>query len=267
MVVRDGHSLLVRRGAVGVRVRPIEQEAVARREVAVARALRECGVPHAPLVDVDGSDQPLVVGSTVVTGWRWVDAVGPASASDLGALARRLHDGTVGVPPGSVPPVDPLGAALDAVSALPSDDEQASVVRQRAEELTEPWRALVAAERGATVIVHGDLHRDNVVCTDGGPLLTDLELSGVGPAAYDVAPAVVAVERYGADPAELDDFLRAYGADPRDDGGFATCTAAYELWVTAWAVSVAHRRDDWAVEAAVRVATLRDGTSARWHLS
>ncbi len=99
-----------------------------------------------------------------------------------------------------------------------------------------------------------------------GAVLTDLELAGAGPSSYDAAPAVVAVDRYGAATTELDAFLDAFGADPRHWSGFATFVSVYELWVTAWAVGVRHQDPTWAEEATRRVATLRDGGSARWTL-
>ena len=42
--------------------------------------------------------------------------------------------------------------------------------------------------------------------------------------------------------------------------------AARNAGVAAWAVSVAHLRPDWAAEADLRVASLRDGIEQIWHL-
>lgn len=123
------------------------------------------------------------------------------------------------------------------------------------------------ADPAGVAIVHGDLHRDNVVAGPAGPLLTDLELAGAGPPSYDAAPAVVAVERYGADPATLDAFVTALGQDPREWTGFGTCVSVYELWVTAWAVGV--RRPvspELAAEATRRVTSLVLHDHEPWHL-
>ncbi|MEZ5138229.1 MAG: aminoglycoside phosphotransferase family protein [Acidimicrobiales bacterium] len=263
-VVRDGLSLLVRQDGVLVRVRPRSQEPVAHREVEVARALAEAGVPVVPLVA--GRGQPWVEDGCVVTAWAWVEATGTPAPAAIGALAAALRDRTVGTHAYDVARFDPLTAIRNAVADRPVGDEQGDFVRRRAQELTEPWGRAADRDPVGTAIVHGDLHGDNVLLTADGPLLTDLELAGAGPASYDAAPAVTAVERYGADPATLDAFLAALDADPREWAGFATCLQVYELWVTAWAVAVRDRSPDLAEEAAIRVGCLRDGTCEPWHL-
>ena len=86
-------------------------------------------------------------------------------------------------------------------------------------------------------VVHGDLHRHNVLKTPTGPVLVDLEMSGVGPVCADIVPQVVAVRRYGAPPRVLDDFLAGYGLEASGWPGFEVLVQAYELWTTAWAIS------------------------------
>ncbi|MCU1358553.1 MAG: aminoglycoside phosphotransferase [Acidimicrobiales bacterium] len=263
-VLRDGLSLVVRRGATLLRVRPRSLEPVADREVGVARVLEAVGVPTTPL---DGSQQPRLVAGSVVTAWRWVEPVGVAGPAEIGVLARMLRSRTVGGPAYDAPRFDPLAAAKGAVAHLPVGDEQADTVRRLAHDLGPAWAAVADSDPAGVGIVHGDLHRDNVVAAASGPVLTDLELAGAGPPSYDAAPAVVAVHRYGAEPASLDAFLAALDADPRAWPGFVTCVAVYELWVTAWAVGVRDRSPELATEAALRIATVADGSSdARWHL-
>lgn len=261
-VVREGAALVLRRGPVLVRVRPAAHAGVAHREVAIAVALAEAEVPVTELVAA--TDQPWLVGDQVVTAWRWSEGGSPVTDADLGALAGVLRDRT-GAVAGTIPPFDPIESVLLAVADHPGDDDDAGFVRRRAADLAGRW-ADAATDAGALVVVHGDLHRDNVVAGPQGPLLTDLELSGSGPVGYDVARAVVGVERYGDPASSLDDFLAAYGDDPRGTAGFETFVAVYELWVTAWAVGVRGQDPSWATEAARRVATLRDGTGHPWTL-
>lgn len=263
-VVRNGLSLLVRQDGVLVRVRPRRLEPVAHREVEVARALLDADVPCVPLVG--GRGQPWIEDGCVVTAWAWLDATGTAAPAAIGSLAAALRDRTVGTHAFDVARFDPLTAIRNAVADRPVGDEQGDFVRRRAQELTADWGRIADRDPAGTAIVHGDLHADNVLLTAEGPLLIDLELAGAGPASYDVAPSVVAVERYGADRASLDQFLAALDRDPRDWPGFATCLAVYELWVTAWAVAVRDRGPTMAAEAATRIACLRDGTCEPWHL-
>ncbi len=264
VVVRDGLSLLVRQDQVLVRVRPRALEPMAAREVEVAAALAEAGV--ATVAQVAPRGQPWVEDGCVVTAWRWEETVGEATPEDLGGLAGALRERTVGTYAHDVARFDPLAAIRNAVAAIPIGDEQGDFVRRRAQELTFDWGRFADRDPGGTAIVHGDLHRDNVLVTTHGSLLSDLELAGAGPAAYDTAPAVVMVERYGAPPSTLERFLAAQGRDPRDWPGFATCLAVYELWVTAWAVGVRGGSPEAAEEAAIRVRCLRDGACEDWSL-
>ncbi len=264
VVVRDGLSLLARRGAVVVRVRPRAEEPVAAREVAVGLALADADVPVTALVAPAG--QPWVIGGSVVTAWSWSAATGSADPAELGALARLLAERTSGGPAHEVPRFDPLTAVRRAVEHVPVGDDQADAIRRLAHGLGPAWAAAADSDPAGAAIVHGDLHRDNVVVTDGGPLLTDLELAGSGPPSYDAAPAVVAVDRYGDDPSALDAFFTALGRDPRGWEGFGACVAVYELWVTAWAVGVRDRSPELAREAARRVTSLVDHDHHPWHL-
>jgi hypothetical protein len=262
-IVRDGAALLLRRGDVLVRVRPEADAAVAEREVHLATVLADVGVPVTDLVHP--GDQPLHEDGVVVTAWRWVEGAGTVGPAELGGLARTLRERTADLAL-TVPVFDPIEAVLAVVAHLPDDDAQAGFVRSRAESLAGAWADAAMADPLGRAVVHGDLHAGNVVPASGGALLTDLELAGAGPSSYDAAPAVVAVDRYGASSVELDAFLDAFGADPRHWSGFATFVSVYELWVTAWAVGVRHQDPTWAEEADRRVAALRDGSSVRWIL-
>jgi hypothetical protein len=264
VLVREGLSLLVRQDRVLVRSRLRSEEPVAAREVEVSRALEAAAVPSVPLVG--GLGQPWIVGGCVVTAWRWEEVTGAPSPGDLGSLARALRERTAGTYAFDVPRFDPLSAIRAAVASVPIGDPQGDFVRLRAQELSADWARIADRDPAGTAVVHGDLHQDNVLRTADGVLLTDLELAGAGPCSYDTAPAVVMVERYGADPATLDEFLAALGADPRSWSGFATCLAVYELWVTAWSVGVRDRSPELAAEAAVRVGCLRDQTCEPWRL-
>lgn len=263
-LVREGLSLLVRQDGVLVRSRLRSEEPVAAREVEVARALADAGVPAVPLVA--GKGQPWLVDGCVVTAWRWEEVTGAPSSADLGGLARALRERTVGSYVFDVPRFDPLTAIRSAVARVPIGDPQGDFVRMRAQELSADWARIADRDPTGTAVVHGDLHRENVLLTAQGAQLTDLELAGAGPSSYDTAPAVVMVERYGADAATLDAFIEAQGLDPRNWPGFATCLAVYELWVTAWSVGVRDRSPELEAEAAVRIDCLRDQTCVPWRL-
>lgn len=265
-VIRDGAALLVRRGPVLVRVRPNSEanRDLARREVQLANLLGSLGVPVTPLVEPD--DQPWIVAGNVVSAWSWVERSLRSDAFDLGLLARTLRERSA-IAAALVPRLDPLGAIVAVVAHLPTDDADATFVRRRARDLAGAWSEAVLDDPLGQGIVHGDLHRANVIDGPAGPVLTDLELTGAGGASYDAAPTAVAVRRYGVDEGTLEQFTSGFGADPRSWSGFATYLEVYELWTTAWSVGVRHRDPAWAEESRRRVETLRDGADHRWVLS
>jgi hypothetical protein len=272
VVVREGASVLVRRGDVLARVRPEVDAAIAERELTLARRLLADGVPVVePVEPVDpdepiGDPSPQRADGFVVSCWRWIPAVRPATPDDLGTLVARLRLDTAPRGADGLWSFDPI-AHIEAVVGECGDAPDVCFVRDRADALRSSFADAAAADPLGAAVVHGDLHAENVVVGADGPRLLDLELGGWGPASYDLVPAHVAVRRYGAPAEDLQRFLAAAGSGtPRWDG-FETLVDVYELWVTAWAVSVADRRAEWAGEAARRVATLRDGIGSLWRLS
>jgi len=265
-VIRDGAALLVRRGPVLVRVRPNSEASreVARREVQFCSLLGGFGVPVTPLVEP--ADQPWIVSGNVVTAWSWIERSRPSDAYDLGLLARTLRERS-GVAAALVPLADPLRAVVEVVAHLDADDPDATFVRRRARDLAEAFSEASATDPLGRAVVHGDLHRGNVIDGPAGPVLTDFELTGAAGASYDAAPSMLAVNRYGGSEADLEQFLSGFGFDPRHWSGFTTYVEVYELWTTAWSVGVRHRDPEWAAEASRRVETLRDGAPHRWRLS
>lgn len=265
-VIRDGAALLVRRGPVLVRVRPNSEASrdVARREVQFSSLLGSFGVPVTPLAEP--ADQPWIVSGNVVTAWTWIERNQPSDSFDLGLLARTLRERS-GIAAALVPIADPLGAVVDVVAHLDDDDPDARFVRRRAHDLADAFAEASAADPLGRSIVHGDLHSGNVIDGPAGPVLTDFELTGAGGASYDAAPAAVTVNRYGGSEADLEQFLRGFGSDPRSWSGFTTYVEVYELWTTAWSVGVRHRDPEWAAESSRRIASLRDGADHLWRLS
>lgn len=257
-VVRDGAALLLRRGEVLLRIRPAAGAEVARREIAVARRLMGAGVPVTPLLE----ESVVERAGLFITVWRWVEAGRMAVAEDLGALARAIRERCGAENADSLPRFDPLNHVRDLVAGVSTAG--AGWIRMRAAELEAPFEEATAADPLGSTIVHGDLHAGNVVVGREGPMLTDLEMAGWGPASHDAAPAVMDVRRYGASEETLRRFLDAFGADPTGDRHFETHVWIQELWVTAWAVAVADRRAEWATEAERRIATLRDGADSVW---
>lgn len=231
----------------------------ARRQVAAATALAAAGVPAIRLAGT--ADQPVTApGGTTVSVWHLEDLTGtPVTPVELGAVAHHLHTATAGgAHCAGVAAFDPFTAIAEQLAVA----RAAAVIDPAALDLLDGiGQALATAWPGAvadapTALVHGDLHAGNVLATTRGPVLADLELAGIGPAAYDLAAAVVAVERYGAPRSHLAGFTRGYGCAPPDASTHGVLRDTYELWLTAWAVANAgtdathlaeahHRLDRW----------------------
>ncbi len=268
---RTGSAVLVGLPAVPALARVDGHDRLddAARQVAVARALSACAVPA--LRPIGTAAQPVVVDDGVVTLWAWEPPGRALGPHDIGVAARNLHDRTRGVDADEVPAHDPLAATaaeLDrARRAGTTDTGDLDLLRGVLVRLAAAWPDPAEDPLG-TAVVHGDLHRHNVLGARRGAVLVDLELAGRGSASADVAPQVVAERRYAAAPDDLDAFLEGYGADPRGWAGFEVLVEAYELWVTVWAVAnrTGDADADADAEAELRLRYWRTGSSGPWSL-
>jgi aminoglycoside phosphotransferase (APT) family kinase protein len=121
----------------------------AEREAAVMAYARTAGLPVPEVFDVDGADLVLE------------RVVGPTMTS---ALARR---------PWTLAAQARVLAGLHrAVHAVPAPD-----------------RLPVVGDGGGTALLHRDLHPDNVLLSDAGPVVIDWTNAARGPAEIDVADA------------------------------------------------------------------------------
>ncbi|MEZ4468530.1 MAG: phosphotransferase [bacterium] len=253
-------STLVRLPAAGVvaRIEPVDAGARADRQARCAAAAMAAGAPVAPLV----FPTPIALPGGHVTLWAWIDADAPVTPAALGQAARALHDATRRGEAG-VPALDPFGILHERLTRAPLEAATRARLLARVAELAPAWDRVAADDPAGRALVHGDLHRGNALGKRGRALLIDLELAGFGPASFDLAPALVAVERYGGLAAERDALLRGYGLDPRGWPGLATLVAVYELLVTSWVLAEASHQVE---EAHKRVASLLGGPHRPWTL-
>lgn len=255
------------------RVTPTSAGPSAAREVVVARALAAAGVPA--VRPAEAALQPVETAFGIVTLWHLVehDPGRQATPGELGTLCRRLHRATSSSAGGTtgVAPLDPW-RAIGAKLALAEDAGTVGArdlvtLRRAGDELAERWEPLCLADPLGTALVHGDLHRDNVIVSADGPVLADLELCGWGAPCYDLVPQVVAVRRYGAPDAEYQVFAHAYGFDVRRWSGCELFCRVYELWVTAWTLAAVSSVPSLVAECDARLALWRGTTPVpRWTL-
>lgn len=273
-VVRAASRHVVRFPAAGIRTfaTPAPGRG-ARAEATVADLLAAAGVPAARR-----RAGPAPVAGWSVTAWREVPGADPdveVGAAVLGDLARALHRATGELDPRGLGRCDPVAAARAQLD-LAVAGEEVEVLHAAADRLEPTWRAAVGRAEAGTdgarpeeggAVVHGDLHRGNVVVGTAGPVLVDLELAGWGPRAYDAAPTAAFVRWYGRPEADLGAFDEAYGGPLTVAARAAGLDEVWGLWSAAWGVANRHRSQAAAQEAAVRAATLATGHAPRpWRL-
>lgn len=244
------------------RVARVDDHDLVVREYEVAHALGEAEVPVAlPARDWYAHE-------TGTVGWWELGQPAEVSYAMLGTIARTLHNQSsawLSTGAGRVRRCDLAGQARvrfeRAYALLPDMRSELDRALQLLTDAAGPGQAL---RPNAMAIVHGDLSPHNVLA-DGR--LIDLETSGVGDPAIDLARIASAVERFGAPLSALEDFAAGYGCRITD---FASPSVQYwlrvrDLWAAAWAAACADRDPAIAAEARHRLSTLAD-PHAQWAL-
>lgn len=218
------------------------------------------GAPVAPLVP---GSEVFEDGEGAVTLWQWMDTRGgPIGAVDHGRLLRALHASTEGSLPPKLPRMDIEGEVrfcLDGARGHLAESSWLSLRDTAAELCRRP-----ASRGGPVVAVHGDPHRDNILLCDGGPVFVDLELSGVGPRAWDAAVLDVQVRRFGVPATWWSSFVSGYGSDPRTTPGYEDLVRLYEIQIVAWACAAGATDPALAEEGQRRLASIDGATEYRW---
>ncbi|POM22894.1 Phosphotransferase enzyme family protein [Actinomadura rubteroloni] len=209
-VLYDRHGVLVVRvGAVVVKLHQADREtgpALARR-LDAARALP--GIALAPL------GPPRYADGRAVTVWPYGEPVPPEAPpwTEAGRLLAALHRSPV---PADAPPWGRPGRVARVVGRLAPGPET-DVIRRAFATLPAWIRDDTAPPTAGRVLIHGDWHLGQMVRTETGWLLIDVEDLGVGDPAWDLArPAalyaagVLAADAWTA-------FLDGYGPSPDTD--------------------------------------------------
>lgn len=179
----------------------------------VTDALRTAGVSHAaptgPLLEFDGWE---------ATTWEWCEATAAdVDFAAFGAAIRRVHDldrpTFASVEPlrfcGSFPHLD-LEHHLAKVR-VELDTAAADGLDAALTDLAD-WRSAAAAAE--QVVCHGDVHFNNVIAP---AVVIDWDMLCGGPRAWDHAPTLSAIDRWGLPAETYDRFAEGYGMDLRDD--------------------------------------------------
>ncbi|HKT04807.1 MAG TPA: aminoglycoside phosphotransferase family protein [Rugosimonospora sp.] len=238
---------------VVVRVTRSGQLAAAAKEVRVSRWLQSLNVPVVQaLPDID---QPVTVDGRAVTFWHELPAHRYSTTAELAAVLRRLHD--LPPPDFGLPPIAPFVRQRERIAeaAVLNPEEREWLLRHltdleaRYANLPDgmPWCA-----------IHGDAWAGNVVVTDTGPVLLDLERFAHGPPEWDLTSIAVDYTTFGEMSAEQwADFCERYGSDVTVWAGFEILRDARELRKVTFAAQMADQRAEIAEQAAYRLACIQ----------
>jgi len=233
-------------------------------EMRFARYVHQAGLPVLPPADAV-ADCAIETTTGPVTFWPFVEATGAAlDWRWLGETLRRLHALTP--PAGMASLWDPLSVVKTRIERYGA----ASYARaERAQVLSAAYvRAKRIVEDSSLVASVGLVHGDptNVIVTADGPVLIDFDLSGVGPALWDVASVVVRHRRFGLSGDHVEAFHAAYGLDTGAHGIVEEFLRVRELLDCSFVLTLIGSHDTEAHdELDVRLRALRDPSDrSRW---
>jgi aminoglycoside phosphotransferase (APT) family kinase protein len=232
----------------------------ARRELAVAAWLAECGVPAVRAAEPAAR---TVEGHPVTLWHRLPEAVRPAGPGDLASLLRLVH--ALPSPPFALPRRELLGGverwlriAGDAI-----DRADADYLRERRDGFTTAAAGLTPELPPGPI--HGDALPRNVHVGPDGPVLVDLETFAADFREHDLVVMALARDRYEPAAEAYDTFTAVYGWDVREWPGCAVLRGARETASCAWVAQHAPTNPRALTEFRRRVASLRDEDSeVRW---
>nr|WP_202888130.1 aminoglycoside phosphotransferase family protein [Kribbella solani] len=253
--IRLGENAIYRLpGQVVVRIGRSGQLEAATKEVAVSRWLASMEVRA--VETVPGIDQPVVIEGAPVTFWRELPEHRHGTPPEVAAVLKRLHAGPLPTNL-ELPPVAPfvrLRERIDGATTLSEDDR--TWLREQLARLMEAFDDLPASLPQSAI--HGDAWAGNVVVSDNGPVLLDLERFALGPPEWDLVSTAVRLSTFGTMTAEeYRAFAAAYGHDVLEWDGFEVLRDIRELRVTCYAAQRASEEPSLRPEAELRVASIR----------
>lgn len=204
------------------------------------------------------TSKPLHYYPYVVTSWQWIETQPVPQWHQAGQHLRRLHENA-----------DTPARAMHTRWRRLLHEWQRSLPTRLPHDLHEALAHLddlLTIHPGEkSVFTHGDLHPGNLLWAHDGPHLIDWELTGHGPASWDLVPMVNQQRLFRRDNADVTAFLTGYGSDPRGTPLFEQRCRAHAALLTLGAIAraQAHNSDQLHDEAQRRI-NYWNGQNTTW---
>lgn len=256
--LRLGENALYRLpGGLVARIARPGQQAVAAKEVQVAKWLAEHDVPA-----VRPWTEAIVIGENAVTFWHELPRHRPGRYVEVASALRRLHRLP---PPDFLQPLTPFvrtSKRIDHASTLTADDR--AWMHDHLAEL-EARYASALPDGLPHAVIHGDAYGGNIIVTedDQTVVLLDLERVAVGPPEWDLTSTAVHRGFDWISCEDYADYCAAYGYDVTTWDGYALLRDIRELRITTWISQLAVDQHRYREEARLRVACLRGSYGPR----
>jgi hypothetical protein len=245
------------------RVTRAGQLATAHKEVRVSYWLQDLGIPVVEAVrDIE---HPVAVDGHAVTFWRQLPNHGEGTNADVADVLRQLHALR---PPSELqlPPLAPFVRLEERIAeATVFDDAERQWLLDHLSDLRQLYAELpTGLPWGA---VHGDAWGGNIVATDDGPVVLDLERFAYGPPEWDLASIAVDYATFGClTDDEWREFCERYGYDVTTWAGYEILRDARELRKITFAGQMAIQYPQLAEHARFRLECVRGGHGSRpWY--
>jgi hypothetical protein len=214
-----------------------------------------------------GLEQPLELGQCRATVWR----EGPADRDsvldeELSRVLLRIHR-IEATPPPELPDWEPLTRIRARIAQADGVDPWTLELLTN---LCDELESLVADLARCTPllppgIIHGDLHPGNLIRTDEGPVVCDLDEVVIGPREWDLAVAAVHSLRFTGDTSGLTTLERVHGVDVTRWEGFEALRRIRELQLVTSVLPVLRSNPVLRPQWEIRLDSLRRNDSdARW---
>jgi aminoglycoside phosphotransferase (APT) family kinase protein len=265
-LIRLGENALYHLPAAAVVVRiarTMDYWRDASKEVAVSRWLQSSGFSAAR---VHHLAQPIEVSGHPVTFWQFIEGRNGSLADIalLGTLLRRLHK----MPRPlefELPHEDILGRVGGRIDSAPVPSADKEFLLTRFHELSTGVASLRYPLAAAPT--HGDAHVQNLMISDGGPILIDFERFAWGHPEWDISMTATEYQTAGWwTDAEYGSFVDAYGYDVTTwTDGFPVLRAVHEIKMTTWLMQNVNESPEIAREYETRMQTIRGDGTPPWH--